>query len=269
MSAAWRYALASAAGTSHARRDLPCQDASACRVLQPAEGGTVLVAVVADGAGSARRAAAGSALTCSFVLAEVEALFASGGEVADITRGRVELWLAGLQGEVRRRAEAGGIAAREYASTVVAAVVGADRAAFAQVGDGAAVIAEQAQESRFRWVFWPLNGEYENVTFFATEPHAAEHLEHRLIDQPVGELALFSDGLQRLALHYQTRTAHAPFFESMLAPLRGAGEGASAQLSSELAAFLDAPRVHDRTDDDKTLILATRRVNLEPGISSD
>jgi|HubBroStandDraft_3_1064219.scaffolds.fasta_scaffold04118_3 hypothetical protein len=259
MSAAWRYAFASAAGTSHGRRDLPCQDACACRVLESPHGEAVLVAVVADGAGSARRAADGSALTCSFILGQVEALLSTGGAVEDITRGRVEIWLAGLQGEVRRRAETEGLAPREFASTLVAAAVGGDRAAFWQVGDGAAVVAETCQQAPFNWVFWPLNGEYENVTFFATEPDAAEHLEHALVTRAIDELALFSDGLQRLALHYPTRTAHAPFFESMFAPLRAAPAGSCELLAHQLAAFLDSPRVNDRTDDDKTLALATRR----------
>ncbi|MCA1636602.1 MAG: hypothetical protein LC802_23660, partial [Acidobacteria bacterium] len=41
--------------------------------------------------------------------------------------------------------------------------------------------------------------------------------------------------------------------------LRQAPEDRREKLSASLAAFLDSPKVNDCTDDDKTLILATRR----------
>jgi hypothetical protein len=45
----------------------------------------------------------------------------------------------------------------------------------------------------------------------------------------------------------------------MFAPVRAAAAGFSAPLSSALTAYLALPRINERTDDDKTLILATRR----------
>jgi hypothetical protein len=46
----------------------------------------------------------------------------------------------------------------------------------------------------------------------------------------------------------------------MLAPLDGAADpGRSLSLSSALAGFLGGPRVCEKTDDDKTLILASTR----------
>jgi hypothetical protein len=256
----WSFAAASAVGTSHARRALPCQDSSACLLMPTSEDGPVLVGVVADGAGSARRAEVGSRLTCSLTVSAVAALLGNGGTVRDITRGRVEMWLTELQSEVARHAEREHLASREYASTLVAAVVAARYAVFFQVGDGAAVLSLPGPAPAFRWVFWPGTGGLENLTFFATEPHAVSRLKFVLVEGEIDELALFSDGLQRLALQFETRTAHSPFFESVLAPLRGAPVGHSQALSAQLATFLDSPRVNERTDDDKTLILATRRL---------
>ena len=71
-------------------------------------------------------------------------------------------------------------------------------------------------------------------------------------------LALLSDGLQMLALNYGTKAAHQPFFAPMFASLRKADD--AQELLVPLKQFLDSKAVNDRTDDDKTLVLATRVV---------
>src|SRR6185295_17598727 len=48
----WRFAAAQATGSSHEKLSLPCQDRMTCAVL---EGEDSLIAVVADGAGTAGR----------------------------------------------------------------------------------------------------------------------------------------------------------------------------------------------------------------------
>jgi hypothetical protein len=46
----------------------------------------------------------------------------------------------------------------------------------------------------------------------------------------------------------------------MFPPIRGApAPGEAPELSSALSAWLDTPAINKKTDDDKTLILATRR----------
>ena len=70
------------------------------------------------------------------------------------------------------------------------------------------------------------------------------------------ELALLTDGLQMLALRFADKSVHGPFFLPMFQALRAA-ESASA-LQTPLRDFLNSPAVNRRTDDDKTLILATR-----------
>src|SRR5215510_6680198 len=67
MSQAWVWAAARVAGTSHLKQGLPCQDSFACRVWQSRDGPPVLVAALADGAGSAERADVGSALATSLL----------------------------------------------------------------------------------------------------------------------------------------------------------------------------------------------------------
>jgi hypothetical protein len=68
---------------------------------------------------------------------------------------------------------------------------------------------------------------------------------------------VFSDGIERLVLKFESRTAHQPFFNSFIAPVRnGDAEGLNQNLSVLLRQYLDSPGVNARTDDDKTLILA-------------
>jgi hypothetical protein len=248
----WRLAAASSLGTSHEKLGTVCQDAHGCEALLSATGEALLVAVVADGAGSATRSGDGARLACALMLEETRAL----REPGDLSRELVCDWLARFQGEIGVRAEAEGLAPRDFACTLLVAVVGEERAAFFQIGDGAMVVSDG---DGYAWVFWPDNGEYENLTYFATDPQAADHLRFDTVDRAVDEIALFSDGLQRLALHYQTRTAHPPFFRSLFAAVRAADGESAESLSGKLAAYLSSPQVNERTDDDKTLILATRR----------
>jgi hypothetical protein len=254
---AWSYVAASVRGTSHARRELACQDVHACELLEPPQGAPVLVAIVADGAGSARRAEVGAQATCSWFLSQVRGLIQSGGAAADISRGRVEIWLAGLHKEIERLVEESALLRRDFASTLVAAVVDSDAAVFFQVGDGAVVIASPGPETAYRWIFWP--GDDADRTVFATEPSAVESLGFLRVEGAIDEFAVFTDGLQRLALDFETRTAHTRFFDSMLSPLRGSDPARATTRRLQLEEFLQSPRVNDRTDDDKTLVLATLR----------
>lgn len=253
----WRFAAASALGASHERQGLPCQDAHQCSVGETAGGEPVLIAVVCDGAGSAARADAGAQLACRLAHDELAALLATGSGVRGVTRAWVEDWLIRFHGEIAERADAEECQPRDFACTLLAAVVGPDCAVFFQIGDGAIVVGEGEED--YRWIFWPASGEYENVTFFASEPGASDHLRFELAERRFDEVALLSDGLQRLALHYQTRTAHAGFFKPMLEALRAASDDAVGALSGQLEAYLSSPAVNERTDDDKTLVLASRR----------
>ena len=91
---------------------------------------------------------------------------------------------------------------------------------------------------------------------FVTDPEFTSALEVEIWHERVDELALLTDGLQPLALHYSTRRTHQPFFAPMFERLRASqpGEG----LAGALRQFLSSAAVNARTDDDKTLVLATR-----------
>lgn len=144
---------------------------------------------------------------------------------------------------------------REFACTLVGAVVTQDLALAFQIGDGALVFGEHGVLFP---VFWPESGEYANMTHFVTDEEALLHLQVKICSPPE-EVGVLTDGLQRLALVYATREVHAPFFEPMFKVIRATESLEECDhLSGYLEAFLDGTAVNERTDDDKTLVLATR-----------
>ncbi len=251
----WRYVYASVPGVAHRAQETPCQDACAVGELETVDGTPALVLVAADGAGSATAARAGAELACQALLTECT-LSLRQTAIADWTRTSAELLIERVQALLSQRAAETGLPLREFACTLLGAVLTEEHALFLQIGDGAIVISTGAEY----WpVFWPQAGQYANETYFATDANASIRLEFATSVQPIAEIALLTDGLQPLALHYQTRQAHTPFFRPLFQHLRAAPEpGCPADLMSALARFLDTPTLNQRTHDDKTLILATR-----------
>jgi hypothetical protein len=146
---------------------------------------------------------------------------------------------------------------REYACTLLVGIVGDVRSVFWQIGDGAMCFRIRGRED-YQYAFWPEKGDYANVTFFVTDANAQEHLEFDITDAEIVELAAFSDGLERLALNFVAGEAYAGFFNGLFPHLRRLSPGYSARISEELKEFLGSDRVNKRTDDDKSLILASR-----------
>lgn len=226
-------------------------------MIETAEGG-VLVAVVCDGAGSAAHAEIGAWRAAETMIELVELHFEEGGRMADVDLACGRAWIARVADTLTRDAAAQGRAIRDYACTLLAAVVGADGAAFLQIGDGAIVIS-RGEDEDWSYVFWPQHGEFANTTNFVVSRDATELLEFAYVPERLQEVALFSDGLENLVLHHATKTVFEPFFRKMIAPVRrGAEPGLNAPLSADLGTYLASPRVCERTDDDKALVLASR-----------
>jgi protein phosphatase 2C-like protein len=256
----WRYALSSVIGTSHVRSGDPCQDAGACEVIESNEG-DVLVAVACDGAGSAKLSQIGSDKTSRFVLRRVTELLNAGLPVIGLSRDLAICLVLDAQEHLRATAEKARAMPRDLACTLVVAVIAPDAATFFQVGDGVVIVGPRSEPvNEFSWVFWPERGEYANTTTFVTDESVSEHLQHESSLNGIDEVAVLTDGIQSLVLDYKEHAAHAPFFGRVMAPLRTRADwGHAEDLSSALAAYLDSRSINDRTDDDKTLILASRR----------
>jgi serine/threonine protein phosphatase PrpC len=245
--AVWRVVGASVRGTSHARTDLPCQDAHAVRRLP---GGALAIAV-ADGAGSAAHAEAGARAAAD---AAVDSLVSSApavleGDWTTALDHAMGAALVAVEDEARQRE----VETRELSTTLIACVVSADSVAVAQVGDGA-VIAQDGDGMRALTA--PTSGEFANETVFLTSAGAVDAAQRATWRGSARHLAIFTDGLQGLALKHPARTPHEPFFAPLFAFAAEAGDPREAE--EQLAAFLAGPRVTARSDDDLTLVLVTR-----------
>ena len=253
----WRVAAQSVLGTLHEKTGVVCQDSHRWEVLPYADS-LILVAAVSDGAGSASHSQLGSSLACDLWVSEFKALIETGESVEVVDQPFIESWLARLHREVCVRAESEGVSPRQLAATFLGAAISEEHALFVQVGDGAIVISCSEEPDCHDPVFWPESGEYANMTYFATEEKAAGHLQFASSGQRVEELALFSDGLQSVALDLTQKTAFQPFFTGMFRTVRSSKSGNEKSVEEGLRAFLTSKKLAERTDDDKTLVLATR-----------
>lgn len=253
----WRHASASVVGTSHVRDGSMCQDAHRCRVFTDADGHQTLVVAVSDGAGSASHGGSGSVLTCDALLEQAELFLEGGGSVDQFCSSDAATFLTVVREIIADKAGEKGLTLRDFASTLLFAMVCDDAAIFAQVGDGAIVVREN---SDLRCVFWPQRGEFINTTFFVTDNAALNNLQFEKREQVTcEELALFSDGIEPLVLQYAAKAVHAPFFNRVFdAVRRSTVEGSDSDLCSELERYLGSNAINERTDDDKTLVLASR-----------
>ena len=258
----WHVVATSAAGSSHIRTGTPCQDSYS--VGKDAPDG-VLIAAVADGAGSARLSDVGSriaARTATRTAAELLRLHASPRCEAALEEVLSDAFAAASESlidEARQRE----ISVRDLATTLLIAICTPDLTATAQIGDGA-IVARLLDSSDtlgdddardFTLFSPPQRGEFANQTNFITADDWESVLDVRTRRASVSHLAMFTDGVQLLALDSASDNApHDRFFEPMF-DWAGNQEDEEAA-ANNLSAFLTSPRVTGRTDDDMTLLLA-------------
>jgi len=253
---AWRYSGLSVPGVSHHKTQTPCQDSHGIVATD-----AVLALAVADGAGSAQYAALAAEQVTQRAVARFQGshplpIDAAAWE-ADLRR-----LLADLRGGLEDEAAARGCSLREFACTFLLAVVTRDALIGAQVGDGAIVYRPRSEEAAggIALLTAPHHGEYLNETVFLTSDGYLDHLQLAYHAGAPDALALFSDGLQMLALDMkrQPPTPHTPFFDPLFTFMKNNPDGLDRE--QKLRVFLESERVCAKTDDDKTLVIAVREV---------
>ena len=252
----WRVAQASVVGQSHLNQNTVCQDRLSTRVFESRREGEIFIAAVADGAGSTTDGQRGAEIACQFFVKQVSE-FLKNASVKSLTEEFGRRWIEFFQAEIAEIAGREKKETREYATTLVAAVVGKNDAVFYQVGDGGAVFSADGKPMSYQFSIAPVEAEYVNQTEFLTdEMAAADSLRFTRLETAIEDLILFSDGIFAVAVNYQTGKPHEPFLMPMIAPLRNGG--ANADLNEKLEKFLASPKLDEKTDDDKTIILASR-----------
>jgi hypothetical protein len=244
---------ASVAGTSHDETGRPCEDDCYGAAEVAADGSPLLILAVADGAGSAPRGKQGAE-------AAVVALAGAAAEAVGVAGAPLDASLALSLLRAARQSVASLCALepedrplRDFACTLLALVATPRGALAMQIGDGAIVL--DCGEG-LHVAIEPMSGEYANMTRFITDVDAEARLQARSYTAPPLRAAALSDGLQRLALDLALGAPHPPFFDPLFRTLTQAPAGSQDALTAALAAFLGSAAVNERTDDDKTLVLA-------------
>jgi hypothetical protein len=161
--------------------------------------------------------------------------------------------LKAVREKIYATAERNGAKARDYACTFLGMVASPYETLLMQIGDGGIVV---DVGNGLEAPIVPMTGEYANMTNFVTDINAIDILEVRVMHTRADKVAVFSDGIQRLALNMATGTVHEPFFTPFFTILATATEEQEEHLHIELVRFLQSQAVNERTDDDKTLAFA-------------
>lgn len=252
----WSWIGACSTGSSHIRAGTACQDNATCIELSVGSE-NVLLAIVSDGAGSATFSSIGSRLVVEYFARSAVSHLRSREPPPEITVELVRRWIDDVRDRIFRAAEIKSTTPREMAATLVGAIIYPNRAVICHVGDGACVL-RRRDGQLWEVPSWPAHGEYASSTYFVTDD-PEPNLDFVSIEADYCDLAIFSDGIERLALDFLNKNASDRFFSPMFAPLEKLERpGRDRALSGILRKYLDSSRVIEHTDDDKSLVLAHR-----------
>lgn len=247
---AWTWAAARSRGTSHEKAGTRIQDAFSC--WSPASS-LPIVALISDGAGTASHGGEGACLVCRSLMTQARRHFSASAELPSDED--IATWFdttRDLLGAVALRHSR---ELRDFAATSVSVISTGSQTVIAHIGDGCAVLRETDSG---RWIApsWPQQGEYAATTYFVTDADALQ-LRITRVESGVSAFAVFSDGIERLALDFAGQEPSQKFFDKISAPISAStNKGRDGNLSRSLKAYLGSSTVNNRTDDDKSLVVA-------------
>jgi hypothetical protein len=250
----WRLLGASVPGTSHLKTGIPCQDAHRFVALDSG----VVIAAVADGAGSAKHADRGSLLVVDHAVSWLSTALSASvawneSDSLDLLRVMTREVRTHLESASQQANDGESTTLSDFATTLLVCFVTDSIVAACQIGDGAIVSANDQGE--VHTLTQPSHGEYINETTFLTSDGYADAASYTVRESSrTHGIFLFTDGIQSLALNLSDYSPFSPFFQNIGKYAQSAGANSAA-----VASFLASERVCERTDDDKTLVIAVRQ----------
>ncbi len=249
--ARWAVTGAKQTGTSHLRRGQECADAFAVE-----QGDGFLVLVAADGAGSARYGAEGSAFAAR---AAARLAVSALGEPFDDPLGLIRAVFLNTLDDLLDMVEEKGVKdlrPADFHTTLLLAVLTDDFLAVGNVGDGWAVARDR--EGQIRAVAAPAKSEYSNETFFLTSYGFIEEAVYEVLPaRDLDAVALLTDGSAWFAVDLDARMPSGALFDKLFAFAADVAKP-EGEREEQLARFLSSEMVVRKTDDDTTLVLAVR-----------
>jgi len=249
----WKAIGQSVIGTSHLGTNKSCEDAIAYKIVSTANNETALICCISDGAGSAAYAEEASAIATQKAVELLEEYVVAGKDVDNST---VISVAENIHDVFANLAEERSVEINEFSCTFLGCILLPEKSVFFQIGDGA--IIRDDGNNGYAAIWWPQNGEYSNTTVFLVDDTNFPNLKITTVNDCINEVAIITDGLQHLTLNNETSSVHGPFFSDLFKWLRMATRPEEIDiLNNKLKEFLSSPMINSRTDDDKTLFLAT------------
>ncbi len=246
----WRVVAASVGGTSHLKNKQLCQDAHHWQILPD----NVLVAAVADGAGSAISGKIGAMVAVEAAIENISVKQFTRRTLDDdeFVRELLNDAIVAAKIAIEDEAAACDQQPQDLATTLIITIATPELAAVVQIGDGMAVAKDRM--GNLLALTMPDNGEYINSTTFLTSPNALDTAQMKLWREAIINVGVLTDGLQMLALNMAVGAPHKPFFFPLFDFAANAEDRTLAK--EQLVRFLRSERITERTDDDLTLIIA-------------
>ncbi len=250
----WKVIGQSVIGSSHVQAGRGCDDAHHYQIIKTAGNDEALICFASDGAGSAKFAAQAAETSVRVAVELAGELFC---DHESLNEENLLLLAEKAYDRLEQLAAKAEVPKNEFSCTLLGVILLPGKAGFLQIGDGAVI--RNDGNNYFTHIFWPHNGEYQNSTAFLIDDPNMRHLKVKTVEEDIHEIGILTDGLQMLALNNETQTVHQPFFTNLFHWLRKANEPEHVSiLNNKLADYLSGDIINSRTDDDKTLLLATK-----------
>jgi len=235
----YKVIAAKVAGLAHRNSNTPCQDHYQYTL------GKNLVAVLSDGAGSAKYGKIGARILCSQLCAILKnADFAHiETEIKNAIAAARQLLIIHRFNQTKDE-----LGLDDFAATLVGMVYFQGKGIFFHIGDGAALSLHPNNEFR---ISRPENGNFSCETFFFTQSYWRANLRFTRFSNPK-TMFLMSDGVTSFAFHPDFQTIEPNF----IPPINNflLSEQNSARATKALSNTLNTPKAQKLNSDDKTIV---------------